>query len=256
MVKGQEEERAQSQCGSGLPSSGEGWKQESYPWRARGLRAWAAALPRAGFRQTTGPQLGERPRPPASEGKDPGTPRAPTPKDHSDFGREARMQTRSKSGPGSPGHTPRPEQRPHDPQAQLNAQDRKARGPRFPQAAQGTVRPLDTREGPAAARRTPTPCLCPLPVLEPGQDRTAVVLPVPCVSHPSPLTHSLLHLVACSLSIFFLKILFVPETPRERGRDVGRGRSKLPAGSPTKDSIPGSGVTVWAGGRCSRGGCP
>ena len=29
------------------------------------------------------------------------------------------------------------------------------------------------------------------------------------------------------------------DTQRERGRDTGRGRSRLPAGSPTGDSIPG-----------------
>ena len=29
------------------------------------------------------------------------------------------------------------------------------------------------------------------------------------------------------------------ERERERGRHTGRGRSRLPAGSPTRDSIPG-----------------
>ena len=42
--------------------------------------------------------------------------------------------------------------------------------------------------------------------------------------------------------IFFLKDfinLFMRDTERERGRDTGRGRSRLPAGSPTQDSILG-----------------
>ena len=40
------------------------------------------------------------------------------------------------------------------------------------------------------------------------------------------------------------------EREREAGRDTGRGRSRLHAGSPTWDSIPGPGVTPWAEGRC------
>ena len=39
---------------------------------------------------------------------------------------------------------------------------------------------------------------------------------------------------------FLIKIyLFIHERHRERGRDTGRGRSRLPAGSPMWDSIPG-----------------
>ena len=41
---------------------------------------------------------------------------------------------------------------------------------------------------------------------------------------------------------FFFKdfiYLFMRGTGRERGRDIGRGRSRLHAGSPTWDSIPG-----------------
>ena len=39
---------------------------------------------------------------------------------------------------------------------------------------------------------------------------------------------------------FILKILFIYswETERERGRDIGRGRSRLHAGSPMLDSVP------------------
>ena len=39
--------------------------------------------------------------------------------------------------------------------------------------------------------------------------------------------------------IFFFFFMIVTERERERGRDTGRGRSRLHAGSPTWDSIPG-----------------
>ena len=42
-----------------------------------------------------------------------------------------------------------------------------------------------------------------------------------------------------SLFILFYFILFIHKRQRERGRDTGRGRSRLPAGSPMQDSIPG-----------------
>ena len=38
---------------------------------------------------------------------------------------------------------------------------------------------------------------------------------------------------------FFLKILFIHERHRERGRDTGRGRSRLHAVNPVWDLIPG-----------------
>ena len=41
---------------------------------------------------------------------------------------------------------------------------------------------------------------------------------------------------------FFFKdfiYLFMRDTERERGRDTGRERSRLPAGSPMRDSMPG-----------------
>ena len=41
------------------------------------------------------------------------------------------------------------------------------------------------------------------------------------------------------LLLLFFKILFIHEILRERGRDIGRGRSRLPTGSPTQYSIPG-----------------
>ena len=41
------------------------------------------------------------------------------------------------------------------------------------------------------------------------------------------------------------------DTDRERGRDLGRGRSRLHARSPTWDSIPDPGITPWAKGRGS-----
>ena len=42
-------------------------------------------------------------------------------------------------------------------------------------------------------------------------------------------------------TFYFLKrfYLFIHERHRERGRDTGRGRSRLPVGSPMRDSIPG-----------------
>ena len=60
--------------------------------------------------------------------------------------------------------------------------------------------------------------------------------------------------VCCKvLSFYFLKdfYLFIHETHRERGRDTGRGRSRLHAGSltPTRSWV--SGITPWAEGRCS-----
>ena len=40
--------------------------------------------------------------------------------------------------------------------------------------------------------------------------------------------------------LFFLRFyLFMRDTHTERGRDIGRGRSRLPTGSPMRDSIPG-----------------
>ena len=47
--------------------------------------------------------------------------------------------------------------------------------------------------------------------------------------------------VSFSFLFFFLKILFVYswETQSERGRDMGKGRRRLHAGSPMWDSIPG-----------------
>ena len=38
------------------------------------------------------------------------------------------------------------------------------------------------------------------------------------------------------------------DTKRERGRDTGRGRSRLHAGSPTRDLIQVSRITPWAKG--------
>ena len=45
--------------------------------------------------------------------------------------------------------------------------------------------------------------------------------------------------------------VFIHEGHRERGRDTGRGRSRLHAGSSMWDSIPGSRDHTWAKGRCS-----
>ena len=52
-------------------------------------------------------------------------------------------------------------------------------------------------------------------------------------------------LITKNTLFFFEKIyLFIHETQteRERSRDTGRGRRRLPAGSPMRDSIPHSGI--------------
>ena len=55
--------------------------------------------------------------------------------------------------------------------------------------------------------------------------------------------------------LFFLKIyLFMRD--RKRGGNVGRGRSRLHAGSPMWDSIPDPRITPWAKGRCSTAELP
>ena len=50
---------------------------------------------------------------------------------------------------------------------------------------------------------------------------------------------SLYHLYQLQLSLFLRFYLFIHETQRERGRDTGRGRSRLHAGSLMWDSILG-----------------
>ena len=42
-------------------------------------------------------------------------------------------------------------------------------------------------------------------------------------------------------SRLLLKILIIHERHSERGRDIGRGGSRLPVGTPMQDSIPGPG---------------
>ena len=56
-----------------------------------------------------------------------------------------------------------------------------------------------------------------------------------------PLTlQPLVEMDSWELLFFFLRFyLFIHERHRERGRDIGRGRSRLPVGSPMWDSIPG-----------------
>ena len=50
---------------------------------------------------------------------------------------------------------------------------------------------------------------------------------------------------------FFLRFIYSWETQteRKRGRDIGRGRSRLFTGSLMWDSIPDPGITPWANGR-------
>ena len=51
---------------------------------------------------------------------------------------------------------------------------------------------------------------------------------------------SLKPLEPCDFFFFFLRFyLLIHESRRERGRDTGKGRSRLSAGSPMQDSIPG-----------------
>ena len=52
----------------------------------------------------------------------------------------------------------------------------------------------------------------------------------------------------CPNNFIFLIYLFM--RPRERGSDIGRGRSRVHAGSPMWDLIPGPRTTPWAEGRC------
>ena len=75
----------------------------------------------------------------------------------------------------------------------------------------------------------------------PGSLTIAVIVTTP----PRGKYHS------CSHFFFFLKVLFIHERHRERGRDMGRGRSRLPARSLMWDSIPDPRITPWAEGRCS-----
>ena len=64
----------------------------------------------------------------------------------------------------------------------------------------------------------------------------------------------------CSIfCTFFFKILFICDRHTERGRDTGRGRCRLHAGSPTWDSIPVSRIIPWVKGGAkppSHRGCP
>ena len=59
-----------------------------------------------------------------------------------------------------------------------------------------------------------------------------------CDSYVSTDTYPIDKLCFSRKCFFFFKIyLFIPERHRERGRDTGRRRSRLPAGSQTWDLI-------------------
>ena len=47
------------------------------------------------------------------------------------------------------------------------------------------------------------------------------------------------YLIAGKFILFFLKILSVYSRVTQRGRDIGKGRSRLLVGNPTQDLIPG-----------------
>ena len=69
------------------------------------------------------------------------------------------------------------------------------------------------------------------------------------------LHHCSTFLIFSPFNLFFLFFLifylFIYERHTERGRDTGRGRSRLPAGSLMWDSILDPGIRPWAEGRCS-----
>ena len=50
---------------------------------------------------------------------------------------------------------------------------------------------------------------------------------------------------------FLITILFMRERERQRGRKLGRERSRLPTRSPIWDSIPDYRITAWVKGRYS-----
>ena len=69
--------------------------------------------------------------------------------------------------------------------------------------------------------------------------------------HASPFIPSNLPGFCQFIGFYFLKILFIYswKTQREKGRDTGRGRSRLPGGSPMWDSIPepqDPRITTWS----------
>ena len=58
------------------------------------------------------------------------------------------------------------------------------------------------------------------------------------------------------LFIFVKDFIYLFIRDRERGRDTGRGRSRLPAGSPMPDSIPGLQGQALGAKPLSHLGCP
>ena len=51
--------------------------------------------------------------------------------------------------------------------------------------------------------------------------------------------------------LFLIFYLFIHERHRERGRDIGRGRRRLPVRSPMWTRFQDPGIPTWARGRCS-----
>ena len=79
-----------------------------------------------------------------------------------------------------------------------------------------------------------------------GRESTYMIwnsIPQKFVSSSYLFTYSIIYLHLYGLiavCLFFLRFyLFIPERHRERGRDPGRGRSRVHAGSPMRNSIPG-----------------
>ena len=65
--------------------------------------------------------------------------------------------------------------------------------------------------------------------------------------------HNYITIVFLRFYLFIKYIIYLFMRHRERGRDAGRGRSRLHAGSPMWDSIPGLQIVPWAEGKHSTG---
>ena len=120
----------------------------------------------------------------------------------------------------------------------------------------------------APAPRWGTSRVCGLRVVLHARGAACVALPVPTGLRVCALPHVMRQSRGCgsvlcptrhggrfpeqppSRMIFFFKIFFYLFTRAGERQRPGRGRSRLPAGGPTRDSISGPGVTPWAEGRC------
>ena len=81
------------------------------------------------------------------------------------------------------------------------------------------------------------PSFCPLYILVPCSV-TGICYSL-CLADSSPDPYVSGSFLSLRLFFFLRFYLFIHERHRERGRDVGRGRSRLPTGTLMQDSIPG-----------------